>query len=267
MFREDYLMKLARLSFLVLTGGLLLLTGCGEGEAPSSESTPSPESTPAVASEPIGSAMVTGMVHFDGVAPDSRRLRLDQDCSALHDGPVMSNAVIVNDGMLKNVFVYVKEGLGDREFAPPSEPVLFDQSGCMYEPHVFGIQVGQTLKILNSDPFLHNINGQAEENRPFNFGMPNQGDERERTFRVPEVMLRIKCDVHPWMGAWAGVLTHPFFDVSGDDGQFSIEGLPAGDYVVEAWHEEFGTQTQSVTLTDGGTASLIFTFSGSGSTD
>ncbi len=179
----------------------------------------------------------------------------------------MSDNVVISDGKLANVFIYVKEGLGDRTFTPPAEPVEFDQTGCMYTPHVFGVQVGQNVKIINSDPFLHNINAQAETNRPFNFGMPKQGDVRERSFRVPEVMVKIKCDVHPWMGAYAGVVSHPFFAVSGADGSFSIEGLPAGDYVLEGWHEEFGTMTQSVTVTDGGSASADMTFSGSGATD
>jgi plastocyanin len=179
----------------------------------------------------------------------------------LHSEPLFSDKVVVNDnGTLKNVFVYVKEGLGDQTFAPPAEPVVFDQEGCHYEPHVFGIQVGQTLKVLNSDPFLHNVNVMAEENRGFNLGMPNQGDERERDFRVPEIMVHIKCDVHAWMEAYAGVVPHPFFDTSGEDGTFSLNNLPAGTYVIEAWHEEYGTTTQSVTVTDGASAAADFTF-------
>ena len=260
-------MKRIKLFALLPVCVALLLAGCGGGGDADSTASGAAEPPPAEASAPIGSAVISGTAMFEGDAPSPSRLRLDADCSALHEGPVMSENVVINDGKLANVFVYVKEGLGERTFAPPAEPVVIDQQGCIYHPHVFGIQVGQTLKILNSDPFLHNINAQAEVNRPFNFGMPKQGDERERSFRVPEVMVHIKCDVHPWMSAYAGVVAHPFFAVSGEDGSFSIEGLPAGEYVLEAWHEEFGTMTQTVTVTDGGAATADFTFTNAGAAD
>ena len=262
-------MKLKQLFSLLYLSAALVIAGCGGGgdstEPAASSSTPEPAA--AEPSAPIGSATITGTVSFDGEVPAKSRVRLDADCSALHEGVVMSDNIMVDNGNLANVFVYVKEGLGDRTFTPPAEPVVFDQQGCMYTPHVFGVQVGQTLKILNSDPFLHNINAQAETNRPFNFGMPKKGDERERSFRVPEIMVHIKCDVHPWMGAYAGVVGHPFFATSGFDGAFSIEGLPAGDYTLEAWHEEFGTMTTTVSVTDGGSATADFTFTNSGAAD
>ena len=179
----------------------------------------------------------------------------------MHEESVLDENVVVNDNnTLRWVFVYVKEGLGGRTFTEPAEPVVLDQSGCIYHPHVFGVQTGQAIKILNSDPLLHNIHALPEVNRSFNFGMPNQGDERERNFRVPEIMVKIKCDVHPWMSAYAGVLDHPHFSVSGDDGAFSIEGLPAGTYTIDAWHESYGAQTQTVTVSDGEVTSVNFTF-------
>ncbi len=259
-------MKLNKLFVLLFLGASVILTSCGGGGESSENASSTPEPAAAEPAAPIGSAVVSGTVSFDGEAPTAKRIRLDADCSALHEGNVMAEKVVVNDGKLANVFVRITEGLGDRKFTPSSEPVVFDQKGCMYTPHVFGVMVGQNIKILNSDPFLHNINAQAETNRPFNFGMPKQGDERERSFRVPEVMVKIKCDVHPWMGAYAGVVEHPFFATSGEDGTFSIEGLPAGDYTLEAWHEEFGTTTTTVSVTDGGTATADFAFS-AGSAD
>jgi plastocyanin len=211
-------------------------------------------------------ATVTGTVYFKGEAPQRRPLQQDRECRALHDGEFFSQGVVVNDnGTLKNVFVYVKSGLEGKKFAAPSEPVVFDQRGCIYEPHVFGIQTGQTLKILNSDPLLHNIHALPKTNRPFNFGMPKQGDVREQSFKVAEVMVKIKCDVHPWMGAYCGVLDHPYFNVSGDDGTFSIENLPPGEYEVEAWHETFGTMTQTITVGDNETKVADFTFGESSS--
>jgi len=250
---------------------LLTAAGCGGGDAAgdgsdsgaaSSAEETAPVSAPA---EPLGSASISGTVAFTGDAPARKRIRQDPECVDLNAEPVQTEAVIVNEnGSLRNVFVYVKEGLEGHSFQAPSEAVVFDQRGCMYAPHVFGIQTGQTLKILNSDPLLHNIHALPKTNRGFNFGMPKKGDERERTFMTQEVMFKIKCDVHPWMGAWAGVLEHPYFAVTGDDGSFSIEGLPAGSYVLEAWHEEFGTQTLSLTVGDGEAVTGEFAFESAG---
>jgi plastocyanin len=242
---------------------LAMLIGCGDGGGESaSEAQETPEQKSAGTDISAFTSAVNGTIQFKGDTPERRRIRQDAECGVLHgDEPVLSEDVVVNEnGTLKYVFVYVKEGLGDKMFDPPAEPVVFDQKGCMYSPHVFGIQVGQTLKILNSDPLLHNIHALPEDNRPFNFGMPKQGDEREKSFRKPEVMVKIKCDVHPWMLAYAGVVNHPYYSVSGNDGTFSLEHLPPGEYVIEAWHEKYGTQTQNVTVGDGETRSVDFSF-------
>ena len=238
---------------------------CGGGDTDSSaDAGDEPSGASSADQTPMGTAAVSGTVSFEGSAPEMSRVRLDRECQDLNEEPVYAQTVVVNDnGTLKNVFVYVKEGLpAGYSFAAPSDPVVFDQTGCTYEPHVFGIQVGQPLKILNSDPLLHNIHALPDKNRPFNFGMPTQGDERTREFRVPEVMVRIKCDVHPWMGAYAGVVDHPFHAVTGSDGGYSLTGLPAGTYTIEAWHEEYGTATETVTVADGETATVGFSFGG-----
>jgi len=254
---------------LFFAGILLAVAGCGGGDASddggdAGAAASTEEAAPAPI-EPLGTASISGSVAFTGEAPARKRVRQDPECDELNPEPVQTEAVIVNEnGSLRNVFVYVKEGLEGHSFPVPSEPVIFDQRGCMYAPHVFGIQTGQTLKILNSDPLLHNIHALPEKNRGFNFGMPKKGDERERIFKTQEVMFKIKCDVHPWMGAWAGVLDHPYFAVTGDDGTFSIDGLPAGEYVVEAWHEKFGTQTLTVTVGDGEAVTGEFSFAAAG---
>ena len=227
--------------------------------------TPTAENTPPPAAEPAGTASIAGTINFNGTAPDRPAITLDRECRALHEGDVHTQNTVVNDnGTLRWAFVYVKSGLEGRTFAPPAEEVVFDQRGCMYTPHVFGAQVGQTVRIINSDAFLHNVNSQPEQrSNKFNFGMPTQNMEKEHKFRTAEVMVKIRCDVHGWMGAYAGVLDHPYFAVSGEDGSFSIEGLPAGTYTLEAWHETLGTQTMEVTVGDGEAATSDFTFAAS----
>lgn len=247
-----------------------LLVGCGKPGEPAREtSAPSPtpaassETATAPAAEPAGAFSITGRVLFKGAAPASKPLRMSADpvCEGLHSEPVLSQELVVNDdGTLRNVFVYVKSGLGNRQYAPPKDPVVLDQKGCLYQPHVQGVQVGQPILIRNSDNTLHNIHAMPENNPQFNVGQPTQGMETKRAFANPEIMVRFKCDVHPWMGCYMGVLNHPFFAVTGDGGEFAIPNLPAGEYVVEAWHEKLGTQTQSLTVAAGETGAIEFTF-------
>ena len=124
--------------------------------------------------------------------------------------------------------------------------VVLDQRGCKYHPHVFGVQVGQPVTILNSDPTLHNVHAVPKANTEFNFGQSSKGMKTTRIFDKPEVMVPFRCDVHGWMAAYGGVVSHPFFAVSKADGSFEIKGLPAGTYTIEVWHERLGTQTQTV---------------------
>jgi len=208
---------------------------------------------------------VTGKVSFTGQAPTPQKISMGADptCAAFHKEPVFTEDVVANaNGTLKNVFVYVKEGLEGKTFPAATQSVLLDQKGCRYTPHVFGIQVNQPLEILNSDATLHNVHGMPRESKEFNLGMPIQGMKLNRKFDKPEIMVKFKCDVHPWMNAYAGVLTHPFFNVTSDQGAFEIKDLPAGSYVIEAWHEKYGVQTQQVTVDEAGTQTIDFNFAG-----
>ena len=214
---------------------------------------------------PAYAGTVTGKVNFTGAPPAAEAIDTNADpvCASMHAEPLMTEDVVVNsDNTLRNVFVYVKEGLEGKTFETPKEPVMMDQNGCHYVPHVFGIQAGQTLQIINSDSTLHNVHGMPTASKEFNLGMPIQGMKLDRKFDKPEVMVKFKCDVHPWMHAYAGVLTHPYFSVSGDGGAFEIKDLPAGNYVIEAWHEKYGTQTQNVTVDEAGAAAADLTFAG-----
>jgi hypothetical protein len=190
---------------------------------------------------------------FEGQAPQTDKIKADADpkCKLMHPDGIVSDQIIVNsNGTLKNVFVHVKEGLSGKTFDTPKEPVVFDQKGCQYHPKVFGIQVNQPLEILNSDDTLHNVHALPVNSQSFNLGMPIKGMKLKKTFAKPEIMVKIKCEVHPWMGAYAGVVDNPYYGVTGDDGVAAIKDLPPGEYVLEAWHEKYGTQTQKVTVAD-----------------
>lgn len=208
---------------------------------------------------------IKGKISFDGTPPARRTLKMaaDPKCEEANPDGRTGEVFVVNDGALQNVFVYVKEGVSGTHTAP-AEPVKMDQNGCMYTPHVVGAMVGQTIEILNSDNTLHNVHSLPENSKQFNSAMPMKGMKIKKKFTAPEVMVRIKCDVHPWMSAYVGVLDHPFFSTSGPDGTYTIAGLPAGEYTIEAWHEKMGTQTQKVTVSDGGAATADFSFKPAG---
>lgn len=232
---------------------IALLAACGGGGDAATETAAAPAPAPALAAAG-GSGSITGLVSYTGDDTDAE-INMDADpvCAEAHSDGAEGEAVLAADGNLANAFVYVKEGVSGSHPAP-SEPVVLDQVGCTYAPHVAGIQTGQKLVIRNSDPTLHNVHALPVNNAEFNQGQPFQNMELEKTFATAEVMVRFKCDVHPWMAAYMGVVDHPYFAVSGADGSFSIDGLAPGDYVVESWHETLGTRTQNVTVGDGAVA-------------
>ena len=187
----------------------------------------------------------------------------DPVCAGAHDGPVLAEEVVVGEGGgLQNVFVFVKEGLSG-DFPAPSDAVVLDQNGCQYKPHVIGVQVGQPLQILNSDKTLHNVHGMPKTNPGFNFAMPKFVKKKDHQFDSVETMVAVKCDVHPWMSSYIGVVDNPFFAVTGPDGTFEIDGLPPGDYTLVAWQEKYGTQEAKVNVAADGTSTVDFTFKAS----
>lgn len=212
-----------------------------------------PEPTTATEAAPAG--MITGTVKFDGTAPEPALAEIDSDpvCAGLHpDGFRLQTVRTTAGGALADVFAWI-DNAPDERFKAPKEPVVLDQKGCTYEPHIFGIIKKQDIKILNSDATLHNIHAVPERNKEFNVGMPEGIGPITKTFKKDEMAIKIKCDVHPWMVSYCFSMEHPFFGVSGADGKLQIntEGLPDGEYTVKLWHETLGEQSTKVTVAEG----------------
>ncbi|MCA1581789.1 MAG: carboxypeptidase regulatory-like domain-containing protein [Acidobacteria bacterium] len=268
------MLKRSLLLFLLVPALALSLTACGgkdEDAEADEDATPAAKSAAAApaggtapaAAPATGGATLTGKVTFTGGSPAKETIKMDADafCKSAHSAPVYTEEAVVNaNGTLDWVLVYVKDVQG--KFPAPTTAVTLDQRGCQYHPHVFGLQAGQDLKIINSDGTLHNIHALPKVNAEFNIGQPFPKMETIKKFDKPEVPVRFKCDVHKWMGAYAGVFTHPFFATTSDQGTFEIKNLPPGTYTVEAWHEKYGTQTSSVTVSGTETKTVDFGFKG-----
>ncbi len=247
-----------------LFAAVLVALGCGsKPENATAEPATAPAAAPSGAA--AGTASISGTVKFNGTAPQATPVSMAADpaCQQKHPAPVLTEDVVVGaGGGLQHVFVYVKSGLSGA-FPAPATPVVLDQAGCWYTPHVFGIQTNQPLEIVNSDATLHNVNAKPVANAPFNIAQPVQGMKTTKKFAKPELNVKFKCNVHPWMRAIGHVVESPYFAVSGPDGAFTITGVPAGTYPLEAVHEKDGAQTQQVTVGDGQAQSVSFSFSGS----
>ena len=242
--------------------------GCGGSKGNASNGAAG-ASTAAVAQSggaagPTGTSAVSGVIHFTGAAPSNPKIDMSQEsaCQGKYKTPPTDPQYVVKDAKLGNVFVYVDSGLPNGAKYTAAGPTQIDQDGCLYHPRVFGAVVGQDIVIKNDDNVLHNIKAVPKVNRGFNISQPSAGMTSKRSFSEPEVMVPLECNVHGWMHAYVGVLTHPFFATSDSTGSFSIKNLPAGTYTIKAWHEKLGTQRQTVTVGAGETKTIDFTFSG-----
>lgn len=251
--------------------GLLTLVHSSLTSAPTASSTTDP-SKPLNATVPtniggpekvanestVGS--VKGTVVLEGTPPPNKAINIGT-CVSDAKGPVNEDKVLVQGGKLQNSFVWIKTGLDSyRAGDPPAEPVVLDQKGCIYKPHVVGARVGQKVVVLNSDPVLHNVHSETKQNSEFNEMMPTKDMRIEKVFEKTEVPVRAKCDVHPWMSAFVGVVPHPFFAVTDASGTFTLNNVPEGDYEIEAWHEVFGRQTAKLKVKAREAAAVTLTF-------
>ena len=240
--------------------GITLLAGCGKKET-AEEQPAAPAAAAAPAATPIDPAtvaVVVGTVKFEGAAPKPAKIDMSQDPNC--KGSNTAENLVVADGHVANVFVYVKDGLGNRTFDVPKDAVTLNQSGCRYHPHVLGVVAGQTLSIVNGDPTTHNIHPTPKDNREWNESQAPQAAALQKSFAREETMLPVKCNQHPWMKMYVNVVKNPFYAVTGPDGKFEIKGLPPGDYTIAFVHEKLGEQDQKVTLAAKDTKTVDATF-------
>jgi len=232
----------------LLLVGLILVAGCGKKEAPSEQPAAKPEAAaaPAAKIDPATVATVSGVVKFDGTAPKPTKIDMSQDPAC--KGTNETETVEVDNGNLANVFVYVKDGASNYSFDVPKEPAKLDQQGCRYHPHVLGVMAGQTVEIINSDNTTHNIHPSPKDNREWNESQPPKAAPLDKDFARQEVLIPVKCNQHPWMKMYIGVVKNPFFAVTGKDGKYQITGLPPGTYTIAAIHEKYGEVDQTVTV-------------------
>jgi hypothetical protein len=211
---------------------------------------------------------IKGVATLTGDAPAPKPIDMNADAACASKNPnAVAEDVVVKDGKIEYVFVYIKDGqptagkkIGDYSFPVPSTAVTLNQDGCHYKPHVLGIQTNQKFDVVNSDPTAHNVNVQPKGNPAWNQSQPPNAPPIEKTFTRAETLIPVKCNQHPWMKAWIGVLNHPFYAVTKEDGSFEIAGVPPGKYTVVAWHEKYGEKTTDVTVADKGSATADFSF-------
>jgi plastocyanin len=249
---------------------MLLLAGCsnsGGVNLPTKEkaepATPSSSSSLPSYDPATATARISGSVNFDGKAPEQRALSVggDELCKKNAVNIFKDKSLVTTDGKVRNVIIYVRSGYEGKSYAPPLEPVVIDQQGCVYSPHVLTVMKGQKLRIRNSDSTFHNVHAVDGERTEFNIGQGKAGVEDVRTFSRAVMPFKIGCDMHRWMSAYAGVFEHPFHTTSGGSGKYEMN-LPPGKYEVVAWHEELGEQASTVEVSDKGAVELNFKFKG-----
>jgi plastocyanin len=236
------------------------MAACAGGHSPQAKVEPD---LPVAVADPATAGTISGRVLFQGEAPPMPSIDMasNPNCEKQHPAPAKAETVVVNrNGTLRYVFVWIGGGLPKARWNPPSEAVRLDQTGCVYGPHVLGIMEGQPLEILNNDPVNHNVHAESRINPAWNESQPPRAEHKFKRFNAAEIMFPMTCSVHPWMRSWIAVSPHPFFAVTGEDGTFTIKGVPPGSYTIEAVHEKYGKKEGTLTLAPSGAASVDFLY-------
>ncbi len=259
-----------RIEFWITPLLVLALAGCNKNGSsnPSAGGTGNASTAQSANTQidPATAGAVSGTIHFNGDAPKPIVIDMAQDpaCSEATKTPNTTEQYVVRDGRLANVFVYVQDGLGNRIYMPSKTPVVLDQKGCRYVPHVIGAMVGQPVEFRNSDRTMHNVHivpPDLQNSVGFDISQPPMAGTEQHVFRAAGLMIPVRCNNHPWMEAFLNVVKNPFFAVSDANGTFEIQGLPPGSYTLVAVHEKLGTQTQQITIESHKTSVANFTFS------
>ena len=238
-----------------------LISCGGKGSQPE---TAAPAANPAA--KPVDSATagtVTGTIKLDGTAPKPRNINMaaEPNCAKAHSTPATTEDIVPGDGgTLQNVVVYLKGDFSAYSFSPETTPVMIDQKGCQYHPHVLALQTGEPLSVINSDMTTHNIHPVPKDNREWNESQPPGAQPIMQSFARPEVSIPVKCNVHPWMKAYIAVFNNPYYQVTSKDGSFTLKNVPPGTYTVTAWHESLGSQDAMVTVGPSESKSVTITF-------
>ena len=238
---------------LLVSGVAVLLLSAGGRELAGSRT---PRDTPSAG------AVVKGVVEFGGAIPKPAPINMSADpaCAKLHPSGASSEDIVADSNRgVENVIVFVSDGLGDRTFDSPSQPMKIEQKGCVYQPHVVAMRANQELQVINEDKTTHNIHPLPRNNPEWNKSQP-PGLNLEVSFPRPEIAIPVKCNIHPWMKSYIAVFKHPYFVVTGKNGHFELDNLPAGTYTLEAWHEKLGTATQQITIGGAETKEVKFVF-------
>jgi plastocyanin len=239
------------------------MAGCSKSAPPAGSKSTSATAPIYFKVDPSTAGSLSGSIRYMGPRPRPKLVDMSNEpaCVDANHAKVYEDSLVVgpHDG-LANAFVYIKLGLEGKTFAPAQTHVIIDQKGCWFRPHVLGMQTGRTLQIINSDPVTHNIHPMPQVNREWNHSQGAGDPPMNHKFAKAEVMIPVKCNIHSWMHAYVGVLDHPYFAVTKEDGKFAIGNLPPGTYTLAVWTQTLGTQQQTITVAPGGNARVDFTF-------
>jgi hypothetical protein len=255
--RDRHVTRTRYFCFLLILLSLSFSIACNKSDAPSAQASTHSQ-TKATPIDPATTATIQGIVNFEGTAPPAKPIDMSNDPGC--KGQAASEQVMVDDGHLANVLVYVKDGLGNRAFDPPQQVVNIKQEGCRYVPHMAAVMTGQPVRFQDNDQTLHNIHPMPKQNREWNQSQMPNSQPLDKVFSNPELMIPVKCNQHPWMRMYLSVIGNPFFAVTNKDGKFSLQGLPPGTYTIAAVQEKYGEKTQTITVGAKDDKTADFTF-------